>query len=345
VSRKQIIAQACRILIQELKRNYYFKLYLRRCNKIKLISLSFVSKLISQKILIKNLKRDNQLQLFRRLERSSEKLISSKCALEFVQLCQGFDLTPTFAKVMSTKSEKWRQSAKGYEQNVITEELSEKRKQISFHKEEVNEIFDEIGKNCSTLRYICILKTVVKNSSQMYNRIMKVHTNKISRMLSREMDVDKHIQNISSYRLSFFQKLALCRGLQFAFPTRINDKEVLASFERTYRVLELNLVDEKKNLTAATLRSIALNYIERKGPSPPRSLRRALGQLRKRDDIVVTKPDKGTGVVVMDKSQYTKLLNEASIDNKEKFRSVNLERPKTRGRPPKHYHPLLQKEK
>ncbi len=49
--------------------------------------------------------------------------------------------------------------------------------------------------------------------------------------------------------------------------------------------------------------------------------------------------------IVMDKSQYTKLLNEASINNKEKFRSVSLERPKTRGRPPKHYHPLLQKEK
>ena len=123
--------------------------------------------------------------------------------------------------------------------------------------------------------------------------------------------------------------MALCRGLQFAFPTRINEKGVLASFERTYRVLEPNLLEEKKELTAATLRSIALNYIERKGPSPPRSLRRALG----------------TGVVVMDKSQYTKLLNEASIDNKEKFRSVSLERPKTRGRPPKYYHPLLQKEK
>ena len=62
-----------------------------------------------------------------------------------------------------------------------------------------------------------------------------------------------------------FQKLALCRGLQFAFPTRINEKDVLASFERTYRVLEPNLVEKKKELTAATLRSIALNYIERKG--------------------------------------------------------------------------------
>ena len=46
----------------------------------------------------------------------------------------------------------------------------------------------------------------------------------------------------------------------------------------------------------------------------------------------------------MDKSQYTKLLNEASINNKENFRSVSLERPKTRGRLPKRYHPLLQKE-
>jgi hypothetical protein len=313
--------------------------------KINLLSLSFVSKLISKKNLIKNLKRDNQLQLFRRLERSSEKLISSKCALEFIQLCESFDLIPTFAKVTSTKSKKWSQSSKNFEQNVITEELSQKKKQISVQKDEVIKIFTEIRKNCSTLRYICILKAIVHNNNQAYRRRVKVHTNKISRMLAREMDVDKHIQNISSYKLTFFQKLALCRGLQFAFPTRINDKDVLASFEKTYRVLEPSLIEEKKELTASTLRSISLNYIERKGPTPPRSLKRALGQLRKRDDIIVTKPDKGTSVVVIDKSQYNELLSEASINNQEKFRSVTLERPKTRGRPPKHYHPLLQREK
>ena len=118
---------------------------------------------------------------------------------------------------------------------------------------------------------------------------MKEHTNKISRMLFREKDVDEYIQNISSYRLTFFQKLGLCRGLQFACPTRINNKNVLASFERTYQVLEPSLAKEKKDLTARTLCSVALNCIERKGPTTPRSLRRALGQLRKGDDIVVTK--------------------------------------------------------
>ena len=90
-----------------------------------------------------------------------------------------------------------------------------------------------------------------------YQDIMNGHTKKVARMLSREMDVDEHIQSISSYKLSFFQKLILFKALQ---------------------------------------RSIALNYIERKGPSPPKSLQRALNQLKQRDDIVITKPDKGTGM-------------------------------------------------
>ena len=47
----------------------------------------------------------------------------------------------------------------------------------------------------------------------------------------------------------------------------------------------------------------------------------------------------------MDKSDYVRLFKESSINDETKFAPVSLERPKTRGRPPKIYHPLLQKEK
>ena len=59
---------------------------------------------------------------------------------------------------------------------------------------------------------------------------------------------------------------------------------------------------ENKELAAATLRSNALNYIKRKGLAPPKSMLRAIGQLKKRDDIVITRPDKGSGVVILDKT-------------------------------------------
>ena len=91
---------------------------------------------------------------------------------------------------------------------------------------------------------------------------MNTHTKKILRLLNIEMDVDEHILNLSSYNLSFFQKLVLCRGLKFAIPQRVSAIDVKASFEKAYWSLEPHLnSDNLKELSAATLRSVALNYI------------------------------------------------------------------------------------
>ena len=119
-----------------------------------------------------------------------------------------------------------------------------------------------------------------------------------------------------------------------------------ASFEKAYWSLEPHLGDDDlRELAAATLRFVALNYIQRKVQKPSKTLLLAIEQLKQRDDIVITKPDKGSGVVVMDKSEYLRLLSEASINDSSKFRAAPLERLSSKGRPPTYYHPLLQKEK
>lgn len=83
-------------------------------------------------------------------------------------------------------------------------------------------------------------------------------------------DVEEHIKNTSSYQLSFFQKLVLCRGLNFAIPQVVSAMDVEVSFEKAYWKLDPALLDEKKELAAATFPSIVLNYIESKGPRPPK---------------------------------------------------------------------------
>ena len=94
------------------------------------LSLVFITKSISKRLLIKILKRDNQLHLFRRLEQCSIKQVNFETAVEFLKLCQNFDLTPTFARVDKTKSEKWSRSSAAFEQNVVSEELRQKTKQL-----------------------------------------------------------------------------------------------------------------------------------------------------------------------------------------------------------------------
>jgi len=52
---------------------------------------------------------------------------------------------------------------------------------------------------------------------------------------------------------------------------------------------------------------------------PPKAFLQAINNLKRREDIIITKPDKGSGVVVMDKTDYLRLLCDASIRDSTKF--------------------------
>ena len=152
-----------------------------------------------------------------------------------------------------------------------------------------------------------------------YDEMSKCHANKLSRLISKKFDINEHINNMSSYCLSFFlsffEKLIICRGLKFSLPQKVSPIDIQASFEKAYWGIEPLLEGNDKELASSTLRSIALNCIRRSSPNPPRALVKALNGLKKRDDIVITKQDKGSGVVVMDKTDYIRLLSLASVDN------------------------------
>ena len=166
-----------------------------------------------------------------------------------------------FLHFLSTSKRFRRESYLG--RNVISEELKEKLKQsASSMKHEINSIQDEIRRSCNSFRYASTLRTMVNLRNKDYQEVMSNHTKKIARLLYKETDVDEHIQNISSYDLSFSQKLVLCRGLKFAFPERVSSIIVKASFEKAYWSLEPHLGnDDLKELAVATLRFVALNYL------------------------------------------------------------------------------------
>ena len=76
----------------------------------------------------------------------------------------------------------------------------------------------------------------------MTDEMMKSHVSKISHLLSKTFDVNEHI-NMSSYRLSFFEKLVICRGLKFTLPQKVASAEIKANFEKAYWKVEPLLED------------------------------------------------------------------------------------------------------
>ena len=55
-------------------------------------------------------------------------------------------------------------------------------------------------------------------------------------------------------KMSFSHKLALCRGLKFAMPTRsVSAKDIQVSFEQAYRLLEVSALPEGPKIVAKKL--------------------------------------------------------------------------------------------
>ena len=84
---------------------------------------------------------------------------------------------------------------------------------------------------------------------------------------------------------------------------KIRKSEIFTTFQKIYRSYLNNLKPEKtKSQIKAHLSYLANSYFYNYKPSP-RILRqyRVLQNLRKNKDIVITKPDKGNGVIILDR--------------------------------------------
>ena len=70
--------------------------------------------------------------------------------------------------------------------------------------------------------------------------MLKCHVSKLSRLIVNKFDITEHINNMSSYLLSFFEKLIICRGLKFSFPQKVSPIDIEASFEKVcWRIEQL----------------------------------------------------------------------------------------------------------
>jgi len=144
-------------------------------SKCRFLPLVFILKCFAKKLLIRILKRDNQLHLFRRLEQCREKQVNCETAIQFLKLCQNFNLTPTFARVDQTKANKWRRSANSFEGSIVIEELCLKRKQLAELRLETQDVYNKIRVNCPSLHFLCILETIVTLRNEQYRQSMNGH--------------------------------------------------------------------------------------------------------------------------------------------------------------------------
>ena len=130
----------------------------------------------------------------------------------------------------------------------------------------------------------------------------------------------------------------MARGLRFCLPPKDVDRyEVKCSFELLYRdlaKLDLPLTSENQDRLRSQLKNISYSYIYSYDYSKQKNILskdewRALSDLRSDNSIIITKPDKGNGVVIVNRLDYLRKMKQLISDNS-KFKQLKNNPTKSR---------------
>ena len=262
--------------------------------------------------------------MFRRYERIHFKVEKCRLDLEFLTECLNNQLMPNFLRIKLWKNDRRHKRAyKNFQRKLLELEIQNKIKEINRLKDTVNKCFEDLKRHINTIDTNHVKCFIQEQNSKKLRKVKAIHVRKLFNLgidKQKELDPNKVVFNYSDVTLSNSLKTLLAKGLQYALPpNRLNFGHFFLPFEKLLRSLKnhnlSNDTPQAGNYVTTKIKELAFsvyysfNHRAVKSNISGAELKE-LKQLSKNKEIIVTKPDKGQGVVLMNKTDYNnKVLN------------------------------------
>ena len=277
------------------------------------------------------------LLVFRKCEKLCIRVNKLKCDLEFLEICKAYEAIPRFLRFKLYKKNLYDSKLyKSWQFKLLDLEIKNKIKSIGRAEREYDDILRSLSSVVSWLDCVCLKQKIANNSSKAIDKAKKVHGKKHFDLGLPEkfsvIDPDKVVTNVSSRQLTKDEKFALQFGLEFCLPVnKPNFFRYFLAFEKLYKFLSsLNPYNPECsdfNLKAS-LQNIAYrwnsnnNHVNRLYNPLSKQHILALRNLSKDETITISRPDKGRGVVILNRNDYINKVQTILSDNS-KFQHVS----------------------
>ena len=189
-------------------------------------------------------------------------------------------------------------------------------------------LIDHLQTKLSSLDLYALKKCIKRNLEKSSNNVIKTHQNKL-KVFTKNIHVpftpDETIKNFSKYKLNNDEISILKYGLNHPIePKFLSKTDTLTSFDLIHRSLSSDLKDESKSgELKATISNLANVYVSSYKPTKMALKKHGiLKKLKLNHDIVITRPDKGSGVIILDRQFYKRKMKEL-VSDKRKFKKLN----------------------
>ena len=255
--------------------------------------------------------------------------------LKFLNRCKIYNVFPKFLRFKLYK--KYLHTStfyKAWQAKLLVNEIRTKKKALKDCKVKISELSSDIKNDFSLLDFITLSQKIKIELANHSRKIVQIHDRKLKNLgINSDLspcDPNLVVQNFSSIVVPSKVKVMLAYGLDFCLPIRnLKYIQYFFPFEKLAASLKHKLesdpifpdfIKEPKNTTFKYF----YNFKPYKIFSPifNQNDMKLLKQFASEPDIVVSKPDKGRGVVIVDKINYLDSMK-TIISDPLKFVSIN----------------------
>ena len=277
---------------------------------------------------------ESTLTKIRRLEKLDFKLRKCDLDLEFLRICLENNFVPNFLKFKVVNSA--LRDSKAYrdcQRKLLKQELSNKRSLRGTKFKELKRLKDELVRCMSFVVFTHIISIFTRSNDATLTKCKEVQMKKLYALGYFERDKETNdpaqvIHNFSSYELTDGEKSLLAKGLNFSIPPKkLNFADQMLPFETLCKdAKKCNvLTSQKLDLLKLDLKKIAYSSFNRynflKELNLSKTEYESLKKLSSNKDIVIQKSDKGNSVVIVNREDYLKRMQEM-VDDGSKFEKV-----------------------
>ena len=269
---------------------------------------------------------------FRHLETTSRKLRKAELELKFLYTCRLNCLVPNFVKFKLYKKSLYNSDFYHEATNsLLNLEINYKEKITIRLENKLQQLQHSLKCNLSFLEILYIHSHLTRYAKSFTDRIKEIHNNKLLKLGISQPDfkfVDRVVFNHSSYTLSKKEKFLLSLGMDFCLPF-VKPKFInyFAAFEKLANVLSSfsnneNFSAFRRDCSHLAYKTFTGHWSKNWLPFINKGDIESLRKLGNNRDLIVTKPDKGNGVVIMNRSDYDqKMLH--ILNDTTKFQPVD----------------------
>ena len=254
------------------------------------------------------------VEQLRKYKKSRKKIRKAELYLTFFMNCKTLNFVPTFLSFNLSNVNK--HDKRYLRKRLLRSAVSKRKKEMRSLKRSLSTYEKEIQNILSSVDKFILDRAVEKNVEQSTKAIIKSHQRKIKNLtknIALPFTHNETIHNLSTKTLTTEELDVLKYGLKHPIhPIYVNKTNVLTTFEFILKTMTKDLKDEKQSgELKAKLSNLANTYVNNYRPSKYAMKKYEISKrLCKNNNIIILRPDKGHGTVIIARNVYIEKIFE-----------------------------------